>query len=381
MDVFLFLGQNSEEVIKQEVMSDSEGNSTDRVAADRLEAEQKRASFRNNMAAIVGTSTAYPFKYRRGVYLCYYCKHTFMEPEKLRHHNRVYHPEPKLLLKPRKYEPLKVDFVDALCKVCFVKIDSYEMLKTHLPAHGKYIDMTHGETILPYKLGTQEQICQICGKMYEVFLTLHKHMNDHYEHYICEKCGKRFATSQRMLNHSKTHEKGVFPCKHCGETCTTHTSLYSHIARVHKSNKRYKCPICNEKFISYKQRIKHLHTVHEQKTPLFPCPLCDRVFDLCSKRSAHVRFQHLQERNHVCSACGMKFFTNYELQEHTVKHDGDRIYQCDICKKSYARLKTLREHMRIHNNDRRYGCSVCEQKFVQKCSMRQHMRVHHPTHL
>ncbi|XP_048003219.1 zinc finger protein 675-like isoform X11 [Leguminivora glycinivorella] len=366
--------------VKQE-LAEAEDKDAASAAVKREEGERRRTNFRNNISTIIDTTTAYPFKYRRGMYLCYYCKHTFLEPEKLRQHNRIYHSESKVLPKPRKYEPVKMDFTTALCKLCLTEIRDYAMLKAHLTEHGKKIDNTFGDSVLPYKLSKDEHVCQVCGKTYEMFLSLHKHMNDHYEHYICEKCGKRFATAQRMLNHTRTHETGVFPCKQCDETFPSYAPLYTHVAKVHRFNKRYKCPICNEKFVSYKQRLKHLHTVHEQKTPVFPCPSCDRVFDLCSKRTAHIRFQHLQERNHICSVCGMKFFSNYELQEHAIKHGGERIYQCDVCKKAYARIKTLREHMRIHNNDRRYTCPVCGQSFIQNCSMKQHIRVHHPTHL
>ncbi|XP_049883250.1 zinc finger protein 260-like isoform X8 [Pectinophora gossypiella] len=341
----------------------------------------RRSAFRNNLLIILETCTASPFKYRKGTYLCFYCKDSFLQPEKLREHTRTEHSDIKSVIRPKKYEPLKMDFTATVCKLCGINIDDYAALKTHLKEHGMAIDTTHGDCILPYHLNKGEHRCQICGKQYEMFLSLHKHMNDHYEHFICEYCGKRFATSQRMLNHARTHERGDFPCKRCEESFPSYASLYAHMAKIHRSNNRYKCPICDEKFKSYKDRLKHLKLIHGEKIAVFPCPSCPKVFDLCSRRTQHIRFQHLQERNHICAVCGMKFFTNYELQEHSIKHGGERIYQCDICKKSYARLKTLREHMRIHNNDRRFVCMVCGQAFVQNCSLKQHVRVHHPTQL
>ncbi|XP_068625803.1 zinc finger protein 260-like isoform X5 [Battus philenor] len=371
-------GRKSEEIqIKEEVGSDTD-NVTASVATARDAANERRLAFRNNIKVIMESCTAYPFKYRKGTYLCFFCKTSFLEPERLREHTQQHHADVKTLLKPRKYEPLKMDFADTACKICGAVIEDYEMLKSHLSEHGKYLDCSHGDSVLPYSLTKDDHRCQICGKRYEMFLTLHKHMNDHYEHFICETCGKRFATSQRMVNHARTHERGDFPCKRCLDTFPSYASLYAHVAKIHRSNKRYKCPICDEKFASYKHRLKHLNTIHGEKTAIFPCPSCPRVFDLCSRRTAHIRFQHLQERNHSCQLCYMKFFTKYELQEHSIKHGGERIYQCDVCKKSYARLKTLREHMRIHNNDRRFVCPICGQAFIQNCSLKQHVRVHHP---
>ncbi|CAG5057411.1 unnamed protein product [Parnassius apollo] len=366
--------------IKQEVESDSENIKAAVIVPARDAGNERRAAFRNNIKIILESCTACPFKYRKGTYLCFFCKTSFLEPERLREHTQQLHSDVKQLLKPRKYEPLKMDFAVTTCKMCGTAIPDYEMLKSHLRDHGKVLDCTHGDSVLPYSLSKDDHRCQICGKRYEMFLSLHKHMNDHYEHFICETCGKRFATSQRMVNHARTHERGEFPCKRCQDSFPSYASLYAHIAKVHRSNKRYKCPICDEKFASYKHRLKHLNTVHGEKTAIFPCPSCPRVFDLCSRRTAHIRFQHLQERNHSCSLCFMKFFTKYELQEHSIKHGGERIYQCDVCKKSYARLKTLREHMRIHNNDRRFVCPVCGQAFIQNCSLKQHVRVHHPSH-
>lgn len=356
--------------------SDTEDTAAAVAASARDAGNERRAAFRDNIRTIMETCTACPFKYRKGAYLCFFCKSSFLEPERLREHTRIEHGEVKQL-KPRKYEPLKMDFALAACKLCGELVADYETLKAHLAKHGKPLDCSHGDSVLPYSLTRDTHRCQICGGRYETFLTLHKHMNEHYERFICETCGKRFATSQRMVNHARTHERGAFPCKRCGDTLPSHAALYAHVARAHRSNKRYKCPVCDEKFASYKHRLKHL-AAHGVRTALFPCPSCPRVFDLCSRRTAHVRFQHLQERNHSCPLCYMKFFTRYELREHSVKHGGERIYQCDVCKKSYARLKTLREHMRIHNNDRRFACQVCGQAFVQNCSLKQHLRVHHP---
>ncbi|XP_038221172.1 zinc finger protein 2 homolog isoform X5 [Zerene cesonia] len=371
-------GQMAEVKVKEEenVPEYTAVASNDEVIERRLQGNARRAIFRKNIRMIMTSCTAYPFKYRKGTYMCFFCKSTFLVPEKMREHTQKLHGD--VILKPKKYDPLKMDFAVTVCKFCGKHIRDYSELKTHIREHGKTIDCSYGESILPYKLCKDEYCCQICGKRYEMFLSLHKHMNDHYEHFICETCGKGFATTQRMLNHSKTHERGDFPCKHCGDMLSSYAALYAHVSRVHKSNKRYKCPICDEKFASYKYRMRHLNTVHGEKTALFPCPSCPKVFDLCSRRTAHIKSQHLQERNHACGSCGMKFFTNYELQEHSIKHIGARIYQCDVCKKSYARLKTLREHMRIHNNDRRFVCPVCGQSFIQKCSLKQHVRVHHP---
>lgn len=382
--IFLFLGGKPERNMEEEIeiKEEIEFNTENLLVTSHFtkEAKARRAAFRKNIMTIMKFSTAYPFKYRKGTYLCFFCKSTFIEPEKLRHHTRTQHTG-DLHLKLKKYDPLKMDFASATCTLCGFDVSNYATLQNHFAEHGRVIDNELGEFLLPYKLNRDGHCCQICGKTYEMFLSLHRHMNVHYHHFICETCGKRFVTSDRMVNHARTHLKGQFPCKRCNEIFPTQSTLYAHDSKTHRSNQRYKCPICDEKFTSYKQRLKHLKVIHGEKTAIFPCPSCPKVFELCSSRTSHIKFHHLKERKYVCSVCGMKFFSNYELQEHSKKHGGERIYQCDVCKKSYARLKTLREHMRIHNNDRRFVCKICGQAFIQNCSLKLHMRVHHPTNL
>ncbi|CAK1554424.1 unnamed protein product [Leptosia nina] len=376
----------------------------DELVNRRLEGNARRAIFRKNIKVILSSCTAYPFKYRKGAYLCFFCKSSFLEPEKLREHSQKFHTDS--LFKPRKYDSLKMDFSNTICKLCGVNIADYTELKSHVRNHGESIDCSFGESVLPYKLSKEEYCCQICGKRYEMFLSLHKHMNNHYEHYICETCGKGFATQQRMLNHSRTHEKGNFCCKHCTENLPSYAALYAHIAKIHKANKRYKCPICDEKFSSYNYRMKHLKTIHGEKTALFPCPSCPKVFDLCSRRTAHIRSQHLQERNHACTICGMKFFSNYELQEHNIKHGGARIYQCDVCESNDAasdEMETRKDNARnIKDLDaikarkknailllehttlcpfrwmkNLYLCFYCDQQFTDPAVLRHHNFIDH----
>ncbi|KAH9635186.1 hypothetical protein HF086_009526 [Spodoptera exigua] len=252
-----------------QVDSNSENKVPEETIA-KMRGRQRRATFRNNIAIIMRTSTAYPFKYTKGAYLCYFCTKTFIEPEKLREHNQTNHFVAKNNLTLRKYEPIKMDFEMTVCKICDTRINDYAELKEHLVTHGKTIDCTFEDCVMPYKLNREEYNCQVCGKTYEKFLSLHKHMNTHYEHHICETCGKAFATYQRLVSHIKGHHTvGGFRCKHCSETFQSYRAYYAHDAKVHRNNYRYKCPICNEKFSSYKFRLRHLVKIHGSETP-FP---------------------------------------------------------------------------------------------------------------
>ncbi|XP_061725518.1 zinc finger protein 62 homolog isoform X1 [Cydia pomonella] len=350
----------------------------------RHAAEQtKFANFRNNISIITTMTTVYPFKYKRGLFQCYYCDTTSLNPHDIRSHNRDQHYDIKSFPNFRVYQPLKMDFADASCKLCLAEIRDYPTLKNHLAKHGNIIDTSLSESVIPYNLNKDEIVCQICNTTYQSFLTLHRHMNVHCAYNICDQCGKAFKTHSQLSIHRQTHESGVFPCKECNQTFPFLSRLHSHSAKVHKRkipHTVYKCPVCKEEFPTYRKRLIHLSQVHGHKMPEFPCPSCNKVFNLCSSMTNHVKTKHLQkEKNHPCTLCDMKFSNSTALKDHIVKHNGERKFQCDICKKAYARIKTLREHMRIHNDDRRFACAVCGLTFIQKCSMKHHMRVHHPT--
>ncbi|XP_063632037.1 zinc finger protein 184-like isoform X6 [Cydia splendana] len=343
----------------------------------------KLTNFRNNISIITTMTTVYPYKYKRGLFQCYYCDMTSLNPDDIRSHNRAQHYYIKSFPNRRVCLPLKMDFADASCKLCLAEIRDYPTLKTHLAKHDKIIDTSLSKSMIPYNLNKDEIVCQICNTTFQSFLTLHKHMNVHCAYNICDQCGKGFKTRSHLAIHSQTHKSGVFPCKECKQTFPFLSRLHTHNTNVHKRKTPhtvYKCPACKEDFPTYRQRLKHLVQVHGHKMPEFPCPSCNKVFNLCSSLTNHMKQNHFKkEKNHACNVCDMKFSTSTALKNHVVKHNGERKFQCDICKKAYARIKTLREHMRIHNDDRRFACAVCGLTFIQKCSMKHHMRVHHPT--
>lgn len=335
-----------------------------------------RVKQKNALGILLKFSTAYPFKWKGGSYNCYFCKSTFRNPNKLNEHTRDTH-----INSVRNIEiyndVINVDFTSATCKICKHNLDDLVTFKNHLAEiHNIIADVAIEDGILPYKLNNDVFVCQICNQSFEIFFSLFMHMNTHFSKFICECCGKGFATQQRKYSHIRLHKRGQFPCNICGKLFPCLNTRVNHISKEHQSNKRYKCPVCQEKFISYDSRMKHLKSVHHEKTATYSCSFCSKQFDLSSYRTAHIKREHLKELNYMCTVCGKKFFRRFELTEHMVKHNGERIFQCDICKKSYARRKTLREHLKIHNNDCRFKCSICNRSFIQNSTLKRHMLIH-----
>ncbi|KAM3957682.1 uncharacterized protein ACR2FA_008395 [Aphomia sociella] len=261
------------------------------------------------------------------------------------------------------------------CKLCTTDVGDYEELRHHIE-HCSQLKYSRKWNKLPFKLEKDQLDCPVCKKTFLNYVSLNTHMNVHYPNYICESCGKAFASKARLRGHMRTHEVGNFPCRHCDAVFDRVTKRENHVSKEHKSGVRYACKRCNISLTSFYARQKHLAEVHNEELKRYKCKVCSQCYITPGHLSSHVRRDHLNERNHKCDKCDLAFYTKNALKMHMIKHDGERIHTCHICQKSYQRKKTLREHLRIHNNDKRFVCPVCGRAFTQKCTLKGHLKVH-----
>lgn len=264
------------------------------------------------------------------------------------------------------------------CKLCTTDLPDYLHLKAHLDSCSRLQYKQEGSkwNYLPFKLEKDQLDCPICKKKFINFVSLNMHMNTHYPNYICETCGKAFASKARLRGHVRSHEEGEFPCRYCDQVFDRVTKRENHVSKEHKSGIRYACKRCNISLTSFYARQKHLAEVHNEELKRYKCKACSQSYVTPGHLSSHVRRDHLNERNHKCNKCDLAFYTKNSLNMHMIKHDGERIHSCPVCQKSYQRKKTLKEHMRIHNNDKRFICPVCGRAFTQKCTLKGHLKVH-----
>ncbi|KAM3957675.1 uncharacterized protein ACR2FA_008388 [Aphomia sociella] len=353
------------------------------VSSIRYVSENKKHKV--NVDNVLKYSNCTPFsnKTLAGI-VCAYCKDTHPNPESLRTHTQEVHKDDELNDNKRMDKnnlSIKMDITDLKCNLCNVSLDVIADLKKHLTKEHDikfYHDVN--DYILEFKLTASEVLnCALCNSTFETFKMLLQHMNGHYRNYICDVCDLGFINKHRLKNHQRTHELGTFKCSFCEKVFSTRVRKMCHEKYTHNTSARYttNCPHCDESFTSYYQRNRHMFKEHNTVAASYKCNICDKSFILKSKLTSHIKKVHLMERNHICAECGQGFFIKQSLDEHMVKHNGERVYKCMVCHKAYARKKTLREHMRIHNNDRRFKCGVCELAFVQKCSLKSHMLSNH----
>lgn len=262
------------------------------------------------------------------------------------------------------------------CKICTTDLNNFVELNEHVENCTRLKFTSVKWSNLPFKLEKDQLDCPVCKKTFLNFVSLNTHMNVHYPNYICENCGKAFASKARLRGHMRTHEVGEFPCKYCDAVFDRVTKRENHVSKEHKAGVRYACKRCNISLSSFYARQKHLAEMHNEELKRYKCKACPQSYITPGHLSSHVRRDHLNERNHKCDKCDLAFYTKNALKMHMIKHDGERIHVCHICQKSYQRKKTLREHLRIHTNDKRFICPVCGRAFTQKCTLKGHMKVH-----
>lgn len=130
--------------------------------------------------------------------------------------------------------------------------------------------------------------------------------------FICETCGKEFATKRYLSDHTRRvhsvpDNPEILTCDHCGKTRTTRYALSKH--------------------------IRNVHIVQPS-----PCTVCGKVFRNKPLLQAHMIYHKDYKRIHFCPLCPEKppYVTAVALKRHQESNHGfGNGYHCDICDAVY----------------------------------------------
>ncbi|KAG6460273.1 hypothetical protein O3G_MSEX011881 [Manduca sexta] len=333
----------------------------------------------NNAITMIECSYVCPFFTIYSDYYCIYCKEMFTDADALRAHTLTHDPVTyKDVMDAKKNVLVDIDRID--CRLCQANIDNIDSLKCHLTKiHGKIINEETSNEFLKFKLRTGKMSCTECGRSFNFFQALRKHMAEHFGTYICDVCGAHYFEERLLTFHKKIHNpKDVksFSCSECGKIFKSKKSRYLHIAKIHRNEPAYSCNKCDEVFFSYHLRYKHKIEEHGEHR-VFPCENCDKVYNSRKSLREHNRKSHLLLLKHECSQCERKFYLPSQLKDHMTSHTGERNFRCEYCGKSYPRLKSLKVHMDSHNTEKRYKCGLCAASYTQLNNFKNHMKSKH----
>nr|XP_034838875.1 zinc finger protein 879-like [Maniola hyperantus] len=108
---------------------------------------------------------------------------------------------------------------------------------------------------------------------------------------VCEKCGKVFPTSRRLIQHMQMHTgEKLHRCKICDKGFTTNMSLRIHEMR-HSGQNSYQCDVCLKVLSNPANQRRHM-LLHEDTRPLYECSHCGKSFTSAAGRDLHVSHVH-----------------------------------------------------------------------------------------
>uniref|UniRef100_A0A3Q3XGG3 C2H2-type domain-containing protein n=1 Tax=Mola mola TaxID=94237 RepID=A0A3Q3XGG3_MOLML len=208
--------------------------------------------------------------------------------------------------------------------------------------------------------------------------------------WTCPQCQTTFTDNEDYLSHVKM-EHGKFPCRICGGTFSTSSSLRRHERVIHEGNKRvFHCQYCTEgkrtfgsRFLLDKHVRLHHRTTDGQVGPVSGPPMtrkradCEEGAGPAKRTRASATSTSLapneqeEEENHradtasfQCLQCGVCFASAGSLSRHRfITHrvrdtqgdadrgaprDGDGNLSCKVCGRRFDKASDLNTHFRTH---------------------------------
>lgn len=156
----------------------------------------------------------------------------------------------------------------------------------------------------------------------------------------CSKCNKKFAESESLKRHMKTHlprsERKHFSCPSCQKTFVSAPGLKRHKCKMNPDKRCswevQRCLICDKTFeniIYLKAHMKrHLEESEQQH---FPCEKCPRYF--LSKEGLIHHKCSTDQAKFKCKKCDQSFLERRHLTKHSITHTPEFVREQLTCKK------------------------------------------------
>lgn len=260
-------------------------------------------------------------------------------------------------------------------------------------------------------------ICEVCGDQFPKRSNLNSHRRTMHgpRRYQCSQCPKNFTKKSRWQDHEVQHT-GIrqVECPQCDKKYATQAGLKTHMEDMHTDNLPYVCDKCGKGFASG-SKLRYHYTVHietrdvicdickkgfkskfhlrihmdthlpaDQKRTRKPrdrkktcvCPFCGKISNSISIHTTHMRV-HTGEKRYECHVCFKRFNSKCSHTKHLLVHTGEKPHVCQYCQKAFRQKHHMDTHIRgVHTNEKPYKCKFCPRAFATLGNMRGHEKSH-----
>lgn len=162
----------------------------------------------------------------------------------------------------------------------------------------------------------------------------------------CRLCAQSFATVVLRIEHEKTVHRDsatfLYKCPQCEVKTKSLFLLQSHIGR----HTGFVCDICGKVFATRIYLSTH-QVVHAEETP-FECHMCPKAFKNKYRLNRHLD-RHTDRRPFQCNQCDKAYKDYTDLKRHKYTHGGViPKFACSYCGKKFFENKYLKKHTQIH---------------------------------
>ena len=195
------------------------------------------------------------------------------------------------------------------------------------------------------------------------------------------ECTKRFKRRHHLEEHIVLHSGNRYKCTHpeCNESFSYRMVLKRHILTKHTIERPYRCDKCIKRFSSSDTMMAHRRYAHpvrdEQKQP-----------QNTVSTDKWIIYSGDKTRPFKCGyeSCGRAYITKQSLQRHFLTHIGDSQFRCYTgdCTGAirYCDSQALARHIyKKHTMKRPYACDICPMQFGRADHLRRHKEQVHST--
>ncbi|XP_052713428.1 uncharacterized protein LOC128187199 isoform X2 [Crassostrea angulata] len=282
-----------------------------------------------------------------------------------------------------------------VCNVCLKPLRTAEGLEKHQQIHKKDsylmcdvcgIRCTTKQRLSCHKYNRHQNklgnfSCPHCDRRFMSIWTMYRHNQDIHgcTQVICRECGQYFDTQEQLMTHITndhpyiSHDVSRFSCEDCGKWFDQARYLYVHYKEVHRKQ-RSVCGFCGKGFESREEFHEHKKT-HDLTIPN-TCKICAKTCDSPDDLEKHMHYHMRGKTLHQCEVCKEVLIRRQDLVEHMVKHTNKLPFICKECGKGFKNKGKLKVHMISHVSHRPFQCDICGMAFKMKATLSTHIKRH-----